>query len=283
MQIRRPATPRLKALIALTIALLFVLFNRYGNTEKRLNNSVTLHAPSFVSVANAATLGDENWTGAEIGSFLDEEAGISAYFQSTSPITLSSIRGLYRTIETETSDYILGSIPVQDYGDSDDVHAYIHKDGWVLVYYQNWDPVAKIFDWKHFNDSIPTKLETALSVIAGTAGVPYPGPTYYDFRYPNATHMMFITESGNDSFSVKIPDTFGVQERSWSFGTVDSNGGAFRLDGVEIRRHSGCGCWRISWGAFSAAQFLPGTYHNMELSHTYGEAYSGLILVYKEP
>ena len=52
-------------------------------------------------------------TGA-ISSFLDDEAGISAYFDASATIDLNDVRSLFRTIEVETADYIIGSIPVSD-------------------------------------------------------------------------------------------------------------------------------------------------------------------------
>lgn len=48
----------------------------------------------------------------EIGDRLDNEAGIAAYYQAPGTIDLSLVRGQFRTIETETSDYIIGSIAV---------------------------------------------------------------------------------------------------------------------------------------------------------------------------
>ena len=78
--------------------------------------SLTLKAPPFVSVAKAAD--------AAVTSTISDEAGISAYFQTPSPITLSSVRGKFRTIELETTDYIIGSVPLKDYPESYDVHVY---------------------------------------------------------------------------------------------------------------------------------------------------------------
>lgn len=52
---------------------------------------------------------------------IEDEAGIAAYFEASTSITLSDVRDVYRTIEVETSSYIIGSVEVPNYLESDDV------------------------------------------------------------------------------------------------------------------------------------------------------------------
>jgi hypothetical protein len=66
-------------------------------------------------------------------------------------ITINSVASLFRTIEVSTTDYIIGSIPVPNYPETEDAHAYIHKDGWMLAYYLKVDPVGKIVDWQSYD------------------------------------------------------------------------------------------------------------------------------------
>jgi hypothetical protein len=164
---------------------------------------------------------------------------------------------------------------------------YVHTDGWILAYYLAEDPVGKIFDWKAYHDSgrtaLTTKLENTVAVVAGEAAVPYLGVTYYDFRYPNATHLMFIVEwayGAWDSCEVNIPGSFAYYERSWSLGGA-TQGVEYRLDGVLIAGTGG-GWSNTAQGTLTAAQLLPDQFHTIQVGF-YGYVYGGLALVYRVP
>ncbi len=182
------------------------------------NPVLSLQAPSFIGIAQA-----EGAAPTAVLAIVDE-AGISAYFQAPVSITIGSVASLFRTIEFSNTDYIIGSIPVPNYDETYDVHVYVHRDGWVLAYYMKVDNASKVFDWKSYDGANinTTKLRNVLSLVAVTAGSPFPGATYYDFRYPNATHMMFIAEAvysdnAYDTFQVTLPGSFVYSERSWSY------------------------------------------------------------------
>lgn len=209
---------------------------------------------------------------------------MSAYFQATTPVTISSVRPVFQTIELETSEYILGSVALAGYPEDHAPHVYVHVDGWFLAYYSNTDPVAKIIDWNAYTASgdtiISTKLENVLAIVAGSAGVGIPGITHYDFRFPNATNMMLIAErsngAGNDYFTVNIPTSFGVAERSWSL----FDGGYcayFQLNGTNLYQ----GCDPHNFGSISAAQMPPSTTHTIIIGHG-AEDVGGIALVYTE-
>lgn len=266
--------------ILITAILVTILVFAFGLVNKpdqagQENNIFSLEPPAFVSVARAETK--------EISSFLDDEAGISGYFQATGPIEITDdVRSAFRTIEVETTDYIIGSVAVTDYPESEDVHVYVHVDGWILAYYLADDPAAKIFDWYDYANNggteINTKFEKVVAIVASLAGVPFPGLTYYDFRFPNATQLMLIAENeanGND-FTVNLPSSFTVYERSWGLRNTDGyNGSNWVLDGIVVG--SVCnGC--VGQGLLTAAQLLP------DATHTIGiDDYGGLALIYREP
>jgi hypothetical protein len=248
----------------------------------------SLESPSFLSVAHA----DEQ----AILSVIGDEAGIAAYFHSAALPDIESVEAAFRTIEQETEDYIIGSVEVLNYPESEDVHVYVHREGWFLAYYLAADPVGKIFDWRAYHDSgrtlLTTKLENTLIKVAGYAVVSYPGCTYYDFRYPNATDLILIADwvvDGSDSFEVDLPGPFTYYERSWSLG---NNNGAYiqasyKLDGVTIKSQSGG--WRTDQGILTASQLLPEQLHTIAISasSTYGYTgcytFGGLALIYKVP
>jgi hypothetical protein len=221
---------------------------------------------------------------------ITEEAGISAWFQASTSIDLNNVKSAFRTIETENSDYILGSVPVEGYEESQDVHVYVHTDGWVLAYYLSEDPVGKIFDWRAYHEgdrtSITTKLENTIALVATEAGVAYSSSdvTYYDFRYPNATNLMLIVEwveAGTDSCEVNLPGSFTYYERSWSLGTND-DWSKYYLDGVVIEDDYG---W-VNHGTLTASQLLPDQFHTIEVNeggHGSDYTYGSLALIYEVP
>jgi len=271
IRIRRPL------LFAVTAVFVFVLLFVVGSRgDEGGNGRYALSAPSFVGVASAAANNDALDT-------IQNEAGISAYFQSTTPVTISSVRSVFRTIELETADYILGSVDLANYPEDHAPHVYVHKDGWFLAYYLNTDPAAKVIDLNAYTASgstvISTKLENALAIVAGAAGVGIPGITHYDFRYPNATTMMLIVErddgAGNDYFTVNIPSSVGVAERSWSFYV--GYWGRIRLNGSDLY----AGYNHHNWGSISAAQMPPATTHTISVEDDSDDV-GGIALVYTE-
>lgn len=182
---------------------------------------LTLQAPAFVSSAYASDLNQTPTFPSDIG--------ISAYFKAPNAITINNrLRGIYRTIEDQTDDYIVGSVAIEGYDTLDDVHVYIHKDGWVLAFYRSDEPASKIIDWKGYtagSNAVPNKLTKALATAAGAAGVGVPAqPSYYHFQYPEANRMTIALQSAEGSgdvgrFTLRLPsDGFVYFETSYAFG-----------------------------------------------------------------
>lgn len=263
--------------ILLALILTTLSFGGRPATPASGDNAIRLTAPSFVAIANAQDEGDAPT------AFPQDEAGISAYFRSATPVNLPDVRSVFRVIEVETADYIIGSVAVAEYSEVYDVHLYIHRDGWFLVYYLATDPIAKTFDWKDYvaNSTrirIQTTLDKVAVTVASLVGVPTPSLTYYDFRYPNATHMMLIAEDENNGneFTVKLPSSFTYYERSWGLYNTDHYyGSAWVLNGVTMG--SVCdGC--LGYGTLTASQLLPDTTHTITI-----DDFGGLVLIYRVP
>lgn len=244
----------------------------------RTGDAIRLQSPPFIGQAKAQS----------DSSFLANEAGISAYTQATAPINLSYIRTVFRTIETETADYIIGSVEVAGYGTSEDVHLYVSADGWLLAYYLAADPISKIFNLDPYvlpysNTSIPTKLESVLQASADHVGATISGITYYDFRYPNATHLMLITKQGNNPFTVKLPDSFEYYERGWALGVggINSLWAKYLVNGIEVGSAS---THDPTYGKLTFNQLLPNVTHNLRLQKSYADdVYGGLAVIYRMP
>jgi hypothetical protein len=262
--------------LAVVLVMLGATLIRPSAAPDSTGRTLALEAPRFLAIANAE---EESPT-----AFPVDEAGIAAYFNANQPITLANVRDVFRTIEVETQDYIIGSVAVPDYPESEDVHVYVHRTGWLMAYYLAADPVAKIFDWRAYNGSaIGTKIEKVLTIVASDAGIPFPGVTFYDFRYPNGNRLMLIGETyenGND-FTVRLPGTFGFYERSCGLYKIGGGDGFWKLDGTTMG--TACGdC--SSQGLLTAAQLLPDTTYTVSIVPTWsGTARGGLALVYRVP
>lgn len=278
---------RYSLIAGLLVVILVVSFAvvKQPDEQASANTTFNLQAPQFVGVAQAE--------GESVASFMEDEAGISSYFKASTSITLNDVKDAFRTIEVETANYIIGSVPVTNYPESEDVHVYVHTDGWVVAYYLAADPVGKIFDWRVYHDTgrtaITTKLENTLLLMAGEAGVTFPGGTYYDFRYPNATQLMLIAEwvyGTTDSFEVNIPSSFVYYERSWSLGSEYLGGAVYELDGTVIYDEYGPAYdWGTTQGSFSAIELMSDQFHTIsvtEAGNGVWYVYGGLALEYKE-
>ncbi len=231
---------------------------------------VALARPVFL----AAPTADDSAVAA-IGDKLDAEAGISAWVQTSLPIDLNLVRGQFRTIETETADYIIGSVPVPQYNEHFDPHVYVHADGWILAYYLKTDPAAKIVDIKE--ETIDTdKLRIVVSNLAAFAGTSAEGINYYDFRYPNATHILLVAETGSEGydFNIQLPTGYSYNELSFS---VSHN--RIYVDGVQVATDYDDGF--NGYGRLSLAQLLPGISRNISLGG-YGD-YMVLVVIHRVP
>ena len=231
---------------------------------------------------------------AQSSSFLEREAGISAYVNANRAINLTQVKDVFRTLEVQTSDYLIGSVPVSNYDETEDVHAYVHKDGWILVYYLANDPLSKIIDWRAYNTTaIPTKLEQALGTLASRVGVGTTNIAFYDFRFPTATHLMLAGKS-NGSFQVKLPDGFEYYQMGWSIAFDARNPydwspsqATFAIDNVKLQTLDGTGkiLWKNVYSTLSPGQLLPGVYHTITADNggvATVTSFAGVAVIYKE-
>jgi hypothetical protein len=249
------------------------------STPVQGSNEFVLKPPPFISIAQAQE---------GVDAFPQDEAGISAYFRAPFPITIATVRPVFRTIEVETNDYIIGSVPVPTYGESQDVHVYVHRDGWFLAYYLAADPSGKIIDWWLYNstgrNNLSTKLESVLSVVALPVGVTPSGISFYDFRNPSANRLMIIADwtEDTDSFQVNLRVDFGYFERSWSFATMDY--GEMKLNGQQLIRT--LNDWVTAEGVLSPVQLPANQYNRFEIFEPdvcCDKTFGGLVLVYRVP
>lgn len=264
---------RLTVLLLSITTVLLIAGSFSGINDNPTNGSkIRLEPAPFLISAQAA--GNN-----EIANRLDSEAGISAYYKTNDPINLDNAANAYRVIELRTADYIIGSVPVTGYEEHFDAHVYVHTDGWILAYYLKQNPIAKIVDIEHHTIST-TNLHTVVSVVASAAGVPFTSVTYYDFRYPNATHILMVAEddfNGLD-FTISIPSSYGYYERGFA---LDNGLAPFKLDGATLPySYNYNNPYYHSYGVISASQLLPDITHTVEI--TFNGNYGVLVVVYRE-
>ncbi len=226
------------------------------------------------------------------GGFLESEAGISAYGQ-IAVVDLATIKPVFKNIEKETSQYIIGSVALAGYPESDDVHVYADISGWIIAYYRYQELAAKIVDWIQYraNGTLGTKLEDAVALLAAQMGQNLPPITYYDFRYPNANKIMVVIDeelnAATDTFYLTLPSSgYFFYGREWSFGLYRPGGsnssGNLKIDGQVLTSFTTAAAgWTIKEGIISAIQLSPDVTHEFSLQNgSYTDAYAAVILIY---
>jgi hypothetical protein len=264
------------------------LYNNAGGGDNSILNAggqpFLLVNPVFAQSAGSET------------TFLDEEAGMSIYVNIGRSIDLAVAKTAYRTIEKEASNYTVGSIALPGLSENEDVHCFVHKDGWIVTYYLKGEPISKIVDWNLWSEGKLTKnkLQVGLEQMTNALGVVVTSVKYYHFQYPNANKCMIILEtlmgSGEDSFNITIPNDLAVYERSWShyeqYAHSSYYASYFKIDGNTINS-----IWGehpvTKYGTLTVAQLLPGVVHVVSVST---EEYIGnylygvcIALAYQEP
>lgn len=264
--------------LALAVVVVVVLLFAAGPslTVKQSENpglTLEMKRPGFIQDVNAQDTLETSF----IGEKLDNEAGISAYFKSPTQINLTSASTACRTIEALTSDYLICSVPVANHVEHFDAHVYVNKNGWVLAYYLNTDPLSKILDV--YNRTInSTKLTSVLGTVAAAAGVAFPGETYYDFRFPDAQKMLLVAENQADGrdFTITLPSNYAYFYRGWAeiiYGYIWVN---------TVQQTAYWSGGDMGYGTISPSQMLPGSTNLIEVGNWSG-SYGILVIVYSIP
>lgn len=151
--------------------------------------------------------------------FPADEAGISTYVKAKENISLDQAKLTFASIERETADYIIGTVEMWGHTEEERPHVYVSKDGWIVAYYPKDRSSGWIMPWGDYAGGpiSSTTLSKAVGIVATAVGGTTNGLKYYDFRYPDATNMMIIVESGNGNFfKMTIPTTYSVYTVDWS-------------------------------------------------------------------
>jgi len=277
--------------VPIVVLALLALFFWQGRAEPVPDNGFQLAPPGFVGAAAAEEVD------VAVLEAIADEAGISAYFKADTAIDLNTVRPLFRTIEDETETYIIGSVPVSGYAESDDVHAYVDVDGWILAYYLESEgrSTGDVMNWIAYDDSgateLPTKMESTVEALANAAGVPYTGSTHYHFQMPNATNIAVLIEhtSSSGDFDFSIPGEWEYLERSYSLAWFPNPDPAdteltFTLNGEELYYHMDGNGWHDYAATINATKMPPDTTHTAAVSGVSTDTvFASIVLLYRVP
>lgn len=293
--------------LAISIALVLVASSvamysySSADVEKEISEDdregvISLVAPPFVSVAGASEVQSSGGATPQTGTtFLEEEAGISAYVNVGKEIDLEKAKSTFKSIETSNKTYIIGQIAFDGY-DPEYVapHAYVHKDGWIVAYYIENEPSSKIMQWNGYDGGkiTTTTLADAMHQICTATQIGYTkiedNIKYYDFEYPNANRMMLITditsENDFDSFNLTIPLECPLYEGSWSHylsGTSSTYCGEsiLKIDENIVNRLAGTGTY-FGYGECALLLREAEVSHEIRITRSRGTAGVATVLIY---
>jgi len=187
-------------------------------------------------LASEDPIGDDGLTFVEplfISSFLDEEGGITIYFDAEQTLDLSVAEAEFKTIEQHTETYIVGTLGLPNLPETEDVHCFVHIDGWIACYYLKQEPTSKIVDWNFYSGGVlsKTKLYEGLEIIVNAYFITITDAHYYHYHYQNANKFMIIIEEAtnakDDSFNLFLPIEFTFYEKSWNLNGQETKMGIF--------------------------------------------------------
>ncbi|MEM4704369.1 MAG: hypothetical protein QXJ02_04800 [Candidatus Bathyarchaeia archaeon] len=276
---------------SLFIALVLSISALYIYIQSTVKNSALAESTSEITLTKPPFLTDAAAT------YLDQEAGIAYYVNTTGPLNLNTAKGRMKWVENETADYIIGVLDPGGWSSDDYPHCFVHKDGWIVVYYLKINPanpsttgwLGKIIDWSDrdpISDPITSNLlYDALLYIGTPFSVNMANAKYYHFQYPAATKLLFAIKAAGGgqttTFNIKIPGTCTVYERSWSCysTTTTSDSYTFKIDATQISKGGGR---RYGGPEITEAILSPDVFHTISIQqyYSYNSAYVCLILLY---
>ena len=282
-------------LVASSVAMYSGTDEEKGISEDGGKGIISLMPPPFIGVAGAAEA-----AGGGGGAFPEDEAGISAYVNTSQTIDIEKMKTIFTEIEEVGDNYIIGITPISDFGGNISVHVYADTDGWIVAYIENNEPASKIMQWGTADVNNPvittittTTLRVALYKAGDAAGVGIVSSKikYYDFEFPNANGMMIFIRTratdGANIHQVEIPANYTLYEASYYHYTYDADDSKLKVDGTTVSDSPATGenNW---WRAFASygGRITTGTLHKIEISYNpyyddQGSAGVATVLIYR--
>lgn len=191
---------------------------------------------------------------------LQTQAGLSAYAQITATIPIALISPIYAKVDYQDDVYILGDYALS--GRTDRVKLIAHRDGWALAYQPRGENVSQFFDCYGYPYTtnpayMPNRLETAIKEVSTAMGITTTVPTYYDFRNPQADHIILhwlLQMNFGQINSVITPTLFNTYyERGFGLCTVTYYGELYLNNALIVK-----GTRQFIFGLLDSSQFRVG-------------------------
>ena len=216
-------------------------------------------------------------------AFLDDVAGIAAYaLVDAGENFLADAKLACPTVpEVDADEYFICAVPIEGYSTVFSPHVFVHSDGWIMAYYLEDEPAAKMLDViAQPLDTLltyPTLLEQAVGTVGTAALITDPiVVSYHDFSNPDATDMLFVAEDkaedlgelGDDDawFTIAMP-AGSYYEISYAF--YQNYYPLFSLDGVNFVNanadYIGGAPLGVIYGDLDTTQFIIGELYLFEV------------------
>ncbi len=243
-----------------------------------LPGTLTLSMPAFAQ-------------GVPSDQFPQNEAGISAYVNLGHEIDLERARSVFKGIEADEADYLIGIIELANLAEDMWPHAYVSKSGWLMAYYSKTEPTSKLMQWSGFQRDVinTTTLKDALVTMCQKMALD-PSKvdsdmSYYHFQYPNATKLLIALdtiENDTDTFQFTIPPRLSLYEASWShYGTVADSSSRYtesKVDDTSLLRY-GAGTYVVC-DILETQHTTPGNPHTVWIGAYRGWAGCAIVFLY---
>ena len=251
--------------IVLVVGLFGGYFGRRtsGNSEiAGTGHSFTLAPPAFGQTVSK--------------SFLEKEAGISLYVNAGQKLDLAKAKSLFKVLEDETDNYIIGTVALPQYGEEWWPHVWIHKDGWIVVYYLKDEPTSRLMHWLSFKGKISTTtLREVMLAVAGALGADLSkveaNMHYYHWQYPEAKKLLVVVDStgaGSDTFTYTIPTALKLYDVSAShYGNVGYRNYDYQTAHYSRTKIDGDILLLGGQGSYTLVRLVPSKYQSRETAH----------------
>ncbi len=248
----------------------------------------------FIGGTGLGQLGDLELEQPSGDAFPEGDAGIAAYINTGQTIDIEKVKTIFASVDQVGDNYIVGVVPIENWGGNIDVHLYADADGWVVAYLKKSEPASEIMQWSGDVDNpnigviSSTTLEQALYKAGDATGVGIVAGNikYYDFEYPNANRMMIVAKTqataGSSIHQLEIPENyilfeasyyhyiyhFGI-EKNWKTYWWDSNlnvDGSVISDALTSYPGDEVSQWWRDFGDYKGA-IRPGTLQTISISY----------------
>jgi len=241
-------------------SLMIQLFIITISMSETINEQLTLVEP------NIKTIG----TG-----FPSDEAGLSAYVkvEALTANEMNETLKAFNSLVQSNSEYTLGTV--------DNYKIYVSFSGWVIAYLSQNIPSILFArpDSSGVNNLLKSPIAKVLNYINKSGEY-----KYYHFKYPEAKHMMIISEvvnNGYNQFYIDLPTEYTYYEASYLiYQNSTSSKGILKVDNNQIVILNNS---KKSYGFYDINTTLtPDIAHKISIESSYNVVYGKTAIIYNK-